>query len=82
MAKILLVEDELELSQVLSRHLSDEGHAVRTAHDGIGALEAVKAEAFDLIVLDLMLPGLDGLEVARRVRNREVTPILMLTARA
>lgn len=81
-AKILLVEDELELSQVLSRHLTDEGHAVRVAHDGIGALEAVKAEAFDLIVLDVMLPGLDGLEVARRVRNREVTPILMLTALA
>jgi DNA-binding response OmpR family regulator len=81
-AKILLVEDEHELSQVLARHLSEDGYTVRLVHDGIAALEAVKAEAFDLIVLDVMLPGLDGLEVARRVRAREVTPILMLTARA
>ena len=82
MAKLLLVEDETELAQVLRRHLEDEGHAVRVAADGLAALETLRHEAFDLIVLDVMLPGLDGLEVARRVRTKLATPILMLTARA
>lgn len=82
MAKLLLVEDELELAQVLRRHLEDEGHAVQLVGDGLKALELTRSEAFDLIVLDVMLPGLDGFEVARRVRSHVFTPILMLTARA
>jgi DNA-binding response OmpR family regulator len=82
MAKLLLVEDELELAQVLRRHLEDEEHTVHLVGDGLKALEALRGEAFDLIVLDVMLPGLDGFEVARRVRGKLSTPILMLTARA
>lgn len=88
MSKILIVEDEAELSAVIRRHLEGEGHEVTLVGGGIEALEGARRESFELIVLDLMLPGLDGLEVARRVRqpaNRSTSPavpILMLTARA
>ena len=88
MSKILIVEDEAELGAVIQRHLEGEGHEVTLVGGGIEALEGARREAFELIVLDLMLPGLDGLEVARRVRqpaNRVTSPavpILMLTARA
>ena len=88
MSKILIVEDEAELGAVIQRHLEGEGHEVALVGGGIEALEGARREMFELIVLDLMLPGLDGLEVARRVRqpaNRATSPavpILMLTARA
>ena len=82
MANLLVVEDERELGVILVRHLEGEGHRVRWVTDGNGAVRAAGEEDFDLIVLDWMLPGLDGLEVARRVRASKATPILMLTARA
>jgi DNA-binding response OmpR family regulator len=86
--KLLLVEDERELGSVLTRHLEGEGFEVSHATDGRDALERASRDAFDLVVLDLMLPGLDGLEVARQLRVRQgvpttsSVPILMLTARA
>ncbi len=90
MTKLLLVEDERELGSVLTRHLESEGFEVRLSTDGREALERTAREMFDLIVLDLMLPGVDGLEVARVLRStpnnpsgtRSSVPILMLTARA
>jgi DNA-binding response OmpR family regulator len=92
MAKILVVEDEAELSQIVGEHLRAEGHSVVLESNGAKALERAGFEAFDLLVLDLMLPGLDGLEVARRLRRspnnfglgstNPTVPILMLTARA
>jgi DNA-binding response OmpR family regulator len=88
--KLLLVEDERELGSVLTRHLEGEGFEVRLSTDGREALERMSREIFDLIVLDVMLPGVDGLEVARVLRSspnnpsgtRSSVPILMLTARA
>jgi DNA-binding response OmpR family regulator len=80
--KILVVEDEKRMAQVLRRGLEEEGHSVRVALDGSRALESVGQDSFDLIVLDVMLPEINGIEVARRLREgKRRTPILMLTAR-
>src|SRR5258708_2328639 len=73
--KILVVEDEKNIAQILRRGLEEEGHAVSLAADGRSALELAESSAFDLLLLDVMLPGMDGLEVARRLRgNRQDTP--------
>jgi DNA-binding response OmpR family regulator len=80
--KILVVEDEKRMAQVLRKGLEEESHAVRLTHDGGEALELAKTSSFDLILLDVMLPGVNGIEVARRLRqSKERVPILMLTAR-
>jgi DNA-binding response OmpR family regulator len=80
--KILLVEDELRMVKQLRRGLEREGYVVLVAHDGEAGLELARTADNDLIVLDWMLPKLDGAEVARRLRRARVqTPILMLTAR-
>jgi DNA-binding response OmpR family regulator len=79
--KILVVEDEKGMAQILRRGLEEENHAVSLAADGRSALELAESNFFDLILLDVMLPGMNGLEVARRLReSRQDTPILMLTA--
>ncbi|MFN8542644.1 MAG: response regulator [Candidatus Binatia bacterium] len=82
---ILVVEDERDIRELLRFHLEQEGYAVREADTGEAALEQVAAERPALVVLDLMLPETDGLEVCRRLRAVEATrslPIIMLTARA
>jgi DNA-binding response OmpR family regulator len=80
--RILVVEDDRRLAASLRRGLEDVGFAVDTAYDGEEAIACTEVTSFDLIVLDVMLPGLDGLEVSRRLRGRRVhVPILMLTAR-
>src|SRR6266571_3142557 len=80
--RILIVEDEPMVAEVVQRYLIRDGYAVDIAHDGFGALAAYDNFQPDLLVLDVMLPGLDGLEVCRRIRARADTPIIMLTARA
>ncbi|MGH2954654.1 MAG: response regulator [Solirubrobacterales bacterium] len=81
-AKVLVVDDDPIVRDVLARYLSREGFAVTCAGDGPTALDACAAAAPDLIVLDLMLPRIDGLEVFRRLRERESAPaVIMLTAR-
>lgn len=80
--RILLVEDERRMAELLKRGLSEEGHAVTVAADGREGLRVAEAGPFDLIVLDVMLPGLDGFTVAKRLRaGHNRTPILMVTAR-
>jgi len=79
--KILVVEDEPALRETLEYNLTRQGYQVYTAADGHTALETARRERPDLILLDLMLPGLDGLEVCRILRQETTTPILMLTAR-
>ncbi len=82
-ANILVVDDEPTISEVLCRYLERAGYGTRVAADGHAAMAAVSEHAPDLIVLDLMLPGIDGLEVMRRVRDRDRdrTAIILLTAR-
>ena len=80
--RILVVEDDAKMAELLRRGLSKEGHSVDIAGDGLKGLEKGQSLPFDAIVLDIMLPGLDGLSVARRLRSGGVrAPILMLTAR-
>jgi DNA-binding response OmpR family regulator len=79
---ILVVEDDLTLLEALEYNLVGEGYAVITAADGLTALEVARDEQPDLIVLDLMLPRLDGFEVCRILRRETNVPILMLTARS
>lgn len=79
--RILVVEDEPIVAEVVERYLERDGYQVRTVHDGNAALAAFESWRPGLIVLDLMLPGLDGREVCRRIRACAQTPIIMLTAR-
>lgn len=79
---VLVVEDEPRMAGLLAQGLAEEGHHATVASNGVDGLSMAVANAFDIIVLDLMLPRIDGLEVARRLRaGRNRTPILMLTAR-
>src|SRR5690554_4662495 len=80
--KILVVEDEKHLADGLRFNLEAEGYEVVICGDGEGALEQLGAERFDVAVLDVMLPGISGFDVARTMRARaDHTPVLMLTAR-
>lgn len=81
-AKVLVVEDEPALVETLEYNLLRQGYRVLTARDGRAAVELARRERPDAIILDLMLPGLDGLEVCRILRQEMSAPILMLTARA
>jgi len=79
--RILIIEDEPALRDALEWNLQREGYQVKTAADGIAGLESARQWKPDLLVLDLMLPGMDGLEVCRELRKESNLPILMLTAR-
>src|SRR5258708_35691098 len=84
MTKILIVEDEATLDETLAENLTEEGYHALTAHDGETGLSMIRSEMPDLIVLDIMLPVLDGLSVCRIVRKDQAVshiPIIMLTAR-
>ena len=81
-ARILLVEDDPSIREVTAIGLRQAGFTVETADDGRAALDRFEAEPFDLVLLDVMLPRLDGLDVARAIRATSTVPIVMLTARA
>ena len=80
-ARILLVDDEQAIQTLLAYPLRKDGYEVTAAHDGREALDLFAEGRFDLVVLDLMLPKLDGIEVCRRLRSRSQVPIIMLTAK-
>ena len=80
-ARILLVDDEHSIQTLLSYPLRKDGYHVTSAHDGNEALQRFDEARFDLVVLDLMLPKLDGVEVCRQLRSRSQVPIIMLTAK-
>ena len=78
---ILVVEDERSISEVISLYLARAGYTVTVVHDGLEALKRLALEKPNLVILDIMLPGVDGLEITRRLRAEGETPIIMLTAR-
>jgi len=80
--RILVIEDEKKIAAFIKRGLKEEGYAVDTAFDGAEGYELARTEAYDLIVLDLMLPGLDGLSICKKIRENKIsTFILILTAK-
>ena len=81
MPRILIVEDEEKLARFVELELTHEGYEVDKAADGRTGLERMESGAYDLVLLDIMLPGLNGLEVLRRARRTVDTPVIMLTAR-
>jgi DNA-binding response OmpR family regulator len=80
MARVLVVDDDVTVREVVVSYLRAGGHAVVEAADGAAALQAMRSDPADLVVLDLMMPGIDGLEVCRRLRSAGDVPIIMLTA--
>ena len=81
MATVLVVDDEPIVREVVVRYLTREGHRALEAGDGNAAREVIESSSLDLVVLDLMLPGTDGLELCRWIRTRSELPVIMLTAR-
>src|ERR1700674_4086119 len=80
--RILIVDDDRKLARLLKKGLDEQSHSVTLAFDGAEGLEAAQYGEFDVLVLDVMLPGLDGFSIVRRLRAaRSTTPILLLTAR-
>ncbi len=79
--RLLVVDDDVELSALLGEFLRREGFTVETVHEGRQGLEKALQGGFDLVVLDVMLPGLDGFEILKRLRQQSRVPVLMLTAR-
>lgn len=79
--QILIIEDEREISRFIELELRCEGYEVRVEHDGMQGLMAARENNFDLVILDRMLPGMEGLEICRRLRKSSDIPIIILTAR-
>ena len=80
--KLLIVEDEKRLCQTVAKHLKAEGYAVDFCHDGADALDYMAGTEYDAVILDIMLPGLDGISVLKTMRSQKIkTPVLLLTAK-
>ena len=82
LAKILIVDDNVQISSILGEYAKKEGYEITIVHDGAKALEKFESEKVDLILLDVMLPKIDGFEVCRKLRHQTNIPILMLTAKS
>ena len=81
MSKILIIEDEIEIADLEKDYLELSGFEVQTANDGLKGLEMALNEKFDLVILDLMLPGMDGFEVCKEIREKKNLPIIMVSAK-
>jgi len=79
--RLLIVDDDIELCELLSEYLATEGFEVATANDGVSGLQRALQETWDLIVLDVMMPGMNGFDLRRQLKGVRDTPVLMLTAR-
>jgi DNA-binding response OmpR family regulator len=80
--RVLVVEDEKKMNKMIADYLAALGYAVESAWDGTDALARISQKAFDIVILDLMIPGIDGLSLVRRLRDQHDLPIIMLTARS
>ena len=83
MSKILIIEDDRDIANLIAIHMDDNGHEAHKIHDGREGLIRAMEDVFDLIILDLKLPGMDGMEICKKLRQEKVdTPIIMLTSKA
>ncbi len=80
-SKILIVEDEVEIAFLIKKYLEKEGYAVSLAEDGMVGLEVFKRDKFDLVITDIMMPNLDGVELCKKIRKESIVPIMFLTAK-
>lgn len=81
MSRILIVDDEFRIREIIKKYATFEGHTVAEAEDGMSAIEICRKESFDLIVMDVMMPELDGFSACKEIRKSSTTPIIMLSAR-
>ena len=81
MSKILVVDDEFRIRELIKKYAVFEGHTVEVAVDGIQAISICNQQDFDLIIMDVMMPELDGFSACREIRKKKTTPIIMLSAR-
>lgn len=81
MEKVLLVDDDVELTTLLQEYLAEEGFEISTAHDGRTAIKLASSNAIDIVVLDIMMPHMNGIELLQRIRRNSDVPVLMLTAK-
>lgn len=81
MDKILVVEDDLNISEMLFDYLSSEGYEITLAHDGVDAMNKYEKETFDLILLDLMIPKIEGMGVMKKIRSESHIPIIIVSAK-
>ena len=79
--RVLIVEDDISIIEMLKSHLTKEGYEVTTASDGLQGVEALRQTAVDLVMVDLMMPGLDGIEVIKHIRSTSAVPILIMSAK-
>lgn len=79
--RLLMIDDDRKLCRLVTDYLSPLGFEVSSAHDGLAGVDRVAAETWDAVILDVMLPGIDGFEVLRKIRQKSEVPVLMLTAR-
>src|ERR1700722_18009389 len=79
--RILIVDDDVELCELVAEYLKPEGYAVEMVHNGLQSVDRLLADKFALVILDVMLPGIKGFEVLRRIRASSSVPVIMLTAR-
>src|SRR5262249_19218866 len=79
--RLLLIDDDTRLHELLKSYLSQNGFSVASAMDGTRGLSAIAAEPFEVVLLDVMMPGIDGIEVCKRIRQKSNVPIVMLTAK-
>ena len=80
--KILIADDEKEIVELLKLYLENEGHTIIEAYDGLDALEKLKAKGADLAVIDIMMPGLDGFSLTKKIREKYNIPVIILSARS
>lgn len=81
MARILIVDDEPGIAELINRYASFEGHETKEAHDGMDAIETCRNETFDIVVMDIMMPELDGFSAVKEIRKFSDVPVIMLSAR-
>ena len=76
---VLIIDDDEKLRRLLKEYLEDNGHRVLTLADGSGAMKTIQGESPEIVILDIMLPGMDGLEVLKEIRRDHAIPVIMLT---